>query len=110
MEIPWRSIELHTVEERPPRTSTVKNVKGVKIQAVRPVRDAVVIPTGGQMFPIDAKEPLSDAFIAAIRAFRTSYVLRYSPSGVDKSGWHAVAVSITRPGRYNIRARKGYGG
>ena len=81
-----------------------------ELPSVRPVRDAVVIPTGGQMFPIDAKEPLSDAFIAAIRAFRTSYVLRYSPSGVDKSGWHAVAVSITRPGRYDIRARKGYGG
>lgn len=81
-----------------------------ELPSVRPVRDAVVIPTGGQVFPIDADASLGDAFIAAIRAFRTSYVLRYSPSGVDKPGWHNISVSINRPGRYDIRARKGYGG
>ena len=81
-----------------------------QLPSVRPVHDAVVGPTGGQVFPIDPRDPVGAAFASAVQAFRTSYVLRYSPSGVDKPGWHNIIVSINRPGRYDIRARKGYGG
>lgn len=81
-----------------------------ELPTVRPVHDAVVGPTGGQVFPIAPRDPVGEAFGAAIRAFRTSYVLRYSPTGVPKAGWHNITVSVTRSGRYDIRARKGYGG
>jgi len=81
-----------------------------QLPTVRPVHDAVVAPTGGQVFPIAAQAPVGEAFSAAIHAFRTSYVLRYSPSGVTKSGRHTIAVSVTRTGRYEVRARKGYEG
>ena len=42
--------------------------------------------------------------------FRTSYVLRYSPKGVEAAGWHDIDVKVTKPGSYTIRARKGYEG
>jgi hypothetical protein len=79
-----------------------------QLPEVRPIRDAVVAPTGGQVFPVDASGPITDAFSAAVRAFRTSYVLRYLPTGVAKSSWHTISVSVTRPGHFDVRARKGY--
>jgi VWFA-related protein len=48
------------------------------------------------------------AFIKIIEDFRSAYVLRYTPRGVDTPGWHDLAVSVTRPGSFSIRARKGY--
>jgi VWFA-related protein len=47
--------------------------------------------------------------LAAIVAdFRTSYVLQYTPQGVKPGGWHDVRVRVTRPGRFDVRARQGY--
>ena len=40
--------------------------------------------------------------------FRSSYVLRYTPRGVDRPGWHEIDVRIVRPGSFTVRARKGY--
>ena len=79
-----------------------------QLPAVRAIHDAVVGPTGGQVFPVDPQEPLAGAFAAAVRAFRMSYVLRYSPAGVARAGWHTISVSITRAGRFDVRGRKGY--
>lgn len=79
-----------------------------QLPSVRPLRDAVVLPTGGQVFAVDMQEPLSGTFSAAVRAFRTSYVLRYIPMNVATPGWHSIAVTVHRPNRYEIRARKGY--
>jgi hypothetical protein len=42
--------------------------------------------------------------------FRASYVLRYTPRGVARGGWHALTVRVTRPGTFTVRARQGYGG
>ncbi len=81
-----------------------------QLPTVRSVRDAVVAPTGGEVFPVDPGSSVGEAFTAAIRAFRTSYVLRYTPAGVTSGGWHNITVSISRPGRFEVRARKGYGG
>jgi hypothetical protein len=42
-----------------------------------------------------------------VEEFRTRYVLRYIPAGVERSGWHDLVV--TTPGkRYQIHARRGY--
>jgi VWFA-related protein len=40
--------------------------------------------------------------------FRRSYVLHYTPTGVAPGGWHELDVRVTRRGRYEVRARKGY--
>jgi VWFA-related protein len=49
-----------------------------------------------------------DAFKKVFDDFRRSYVLRFTPTGVDPRGWHDLGVKVTRPGKYNIRARRGY--
>ena len=51
-----------------------------------------------------------NAFRQVLDEFRTSYLLRYTPEGVPREGWHELDVRITRPGTYVVRARKGYFG
>jgi len=51
-----------------------------------------------------AHGPLQDA----IDESRATYVLRYTPKGVPDNGWHPIAVKVTKPGRYDVRARPGY--
>lgn len=113
--------DLEALRTRQPSNAGTVNSRGGSVRAglsaadeqqlpvLRPIRDAAVVPTGGQVFPMDQKSKIGDAFGAAIRAFRQSYVLRYTPQGVPADGWHSIAVSVTRSGRYDVRARKGYG-
>ena len=63
--------------------------------------------SGGQMMELRRGESLSEKFLAALEEFRTSYVLRYTPTGVPQTGWHAVDVS-TKNSKYKVRARQGY--
>jgi hypothetical protein len=44
--------------------------------------------------------------------FRASYVLRYTPEGVERAGWHDLTVKVRAPdaGKLTIRARRGYWG
>jgi VWFA-related protein len=65
--------------------------------------------TGGQVFYVDVKDQVSDAFRGAITDFRTAYVLRYVPSGVKHGGWHELTVHV-KSGQYDVRARRGYDG
>jgi hypothetical protein len=37
-----------------------------------------------------------------------SYVLVYSPEGVSPAGWHAINVLIAKPGKFEVRGRRGY--
>src|SRR5262245_30066051 len=50
------------------------------------------------------------AFRTIFDDFRQSYVLRYSPSGVDPKGWHAIRVDVPAIKDATIRARQGYYG
>jgi VWFA-related protein len=50
------------------------------------------------------------AFRQVLDEFRTSYVLRYTPRGVKREGWHELTVTVTRPGTFTVRARRGYFG
>ena len=51
-----------------------------------------------------------NAFRLVLDEFRTSYVLRYTPEGVKREGWHELDVRVSKPGAVTIRARKGYFG
>jgi Ca-activated chloride channel family protein len=85
----------------------------VKIQAAKPelarLTD-VATHTGGQLFPIQLSDSLGEAFKRSINDFRTGYLLRYVPQGVARPGWHTVNVRITKPGDFDVHARKGYSG
>jgi hypothetical protein len=61
--------------------------------------------TGGSVHRLTDR---AAAFVKIIEDFRSAYVLRYTPRGVDNPGWHDVAVSVSRPGSFTVRARKGY--
>jgi hypothetical protein len=48
------------------------------------------------------------AFRTIFEEFRQSYVLRYSPAGVARGGWHAIVVQVPSVPGATIRARQGY--
>jgi hypothetical protein len=50
------------------------------------------------------------AFKRAFDLFRESYVLRFTPQGVEPGGWHELRVEVVGRGRVAIRARRGYYG
>jgi len=70
------------------------------------LRDAVR-RTGGETHRLSRAV---DDFTQIVADFRASYVLRYTPKGVDRSGWHTLTVHVKRPGNMTIRARQGYTG
>jgi VWFA-related protein len=78
--------------------------------AVPPVLADLVGPTAGQVFAVDPDTSVSGVFRRLLDDFRASYVLQYMPQGVAPAAWHDVAVTVIRPGNYEIRARKGYAG
>jgi len=76
------------------------------VEAYRPIAES----TGGLAIPMDPRDSLSSAFKSAVEEFRQTYVLRYSPHDVAMPGWHEISVRVTKSGRYDVRARKGYFG
>ena len=66
--------------------------------------------TGGGLYQTSMlSEPtLTGTFRRTLEDFRNSYVLRYSPQGVDPSGWHTIDVRVPRARSYEIRSRRGY--
>jgi hypothetical protein len=53
---------------------------------------------------------IARAFRAILDDFRQSYVLRYTATGVDGPGWHAIAVTVPGVRGATVRARQGYYG
>jgi VWFA-related protein len=66
--------------------------------------------TGGELHISQKSSKLVDGFKVVFQTFRSGYLLRYSPRGVQMSGWHDIHVEVTRPGRFEVLARKGYPG
>ena len=63
--------------------------------------------TGGEVHRLSRA---LDDFNQIVADFRASYVLRYTPKGVDRAGWHTLTVHVKRAGNFTIRARQGYTG
>lgn len=74
------------------------------------LRDAAQL-TGGHLHrtTVGGVPTLSGTFRRAFDDFRSGYVLRYTPEGVDRGGWHAIEVRVPRNRSYTVRARNGYG-
>lgn len=73
--------------------------------------DQLVTLTGGRLIgdpgpPVD----LGTSFRQALDAFRSSYVLYFTPRGVERGGFHALHVTVRGHASYTIRARSGYFG
>jgi hypothetical protein len=86
------------------------DITGGRVQMV-PHVPAIRMVTSGSVtrFVPGGDERLLDApFLRALEDFRTSYVLRYAPTGVAREGWHDISVRVTKRGRYQVRTRRGY--
>jgi hypothetical protein len=101
----YASAQMSFVVTRPPGPGGFGRRWGDVMSTLR----AVAETTGGQIVELERDERLSDAFLAALEDFRTSYMLRYRPTGVESPGWHDVAVSV-KGRHYSVRARRGYWG
>jgi hypothetical protein len=76
------------------------------LRVMEELRDAAV-GTGGLLFEGSPDAALPALFAQVLSDFRTSYLLSYSPTGVEGTGWHAIAVHTTDR-RHTVRARAGY--
>jgi VWFA-related protein len=65
--------------------------------------------TGGWVRTNANGRTLAAAFTQAIGEYRAGYVLRYTATGVDPTGWHDITVQTTNSA-YTVRARKRYFG
>jgi VWFA-related protein len=66
--------------------------------------------TGGRVFVVGLEDSISAAFRDVLDDYRRSYLLRYTPQGVPREGWHDIVVRVKKPGAYEVRARRGWGG
>jgi tetratricopeptide (TPR) repeat protein len=66
--------------------------------------------TGGALHQTSMlSEPtLIGTFRRTFEDFRNGYVLRYTPQGIDRRGWHTIDVRVPRSRSYEVRSRKGY--
>ncbi|MEZ5317145.1 MAG: hypothetical protein R2752_07055 [Vicinamibacterales bacterium] len=66
--------------------------------------------TGGDFYLpgiFDARTATA-VFEKAFADYRRSYLLRYTPTGVAREGWHEVSVTVPRYPSYRVQARRGY--
>jgi VWFA-related protein len=69
--------------------------------------DDVASTTGGRRLQAGSPKELQQAFLEILREFRTRYLLRYTPRGIKREGWHRLDVRVKgRPAK--VLARKGY--
>ncbi|HUF48218.1 MAG TPA: VWA domain-containing protein [Vicinamibacterales bacterium] len=64
--------------------------------------------TGGRLYDASGSRDVIAAFRLAFDDFRQSYVLRYSPTGVPRAGWHDIRVEVPGVRGATVRARRGY--
>lgn len=63
--------------------------------------------TGGLVYLDSTRTPIPKLFRRILDDFRASYVLTYTPTGVERAGTHTLSVRITNKA-YTIRARRSY--
>ena len=67
--------------------------------------------SGGDLYQgqMVSEPSLYGVFEKAFENFRQSYVLRYTPKGVTRAGWHQITVTMPNDKSVTIHARTGYG-
>ena len=68
-----------------------------------------VAETGGVVTIQEPRQDLTATFRKALDEFRSSYVLRFSPT-VTAPGFHTLEVSVPSRPKAALRARRGYWG
>lgn len=68
---------------------------------------AITEVTGGQLLRTPRDTGLRDLFVAAVRDMKARYVVTYAPEAVERTGWHAIDLRLTRR-KGVVTARSGY--
>jgi VWFA-related protein len=69
--------------------------------------DQIASDTGGFVVGVTPGDNLSSTFRRVLELFRTSYVLYFTPRGVERQGNHTLEVRV-KDAKVEIRARRGY--
>ena len=77
----------------------------VHIDAPHSLFDDIPAVTGGAVLNESSLIRAVDKILVGLQK---GYVLTYTPRGVSTTGWHEISVSVTRPGDFTVRARRGY--
>ena len=93
------------VPERP--ASVLRTNASLASATVEALSDRLAAETGGMVTSVKAGENLTPKFRRMVQDFRSSYVLYFSPRGVERAGPHSLEVRVKRPG-VEVRARRGY--
>jgi Ca-activated chloride channel homolog len=91
--------------ERP--ASVLRTSSTLGSATVSAFSERITSETGGMVTAVKAGENLSSRFRRTLQEFRSSYVLYFTPTGVDRAGAHTLEVRVKRPGAV-VRARRGY--
>lgn len=76
---------------------------GIAAAPLRPLAEA----TGGRLYQVDPGANIEKTLGPALEEFRTRYLLRYVPTGVNREGWHDIVVTVPSGG-FEVRHRRGY--
>jgi len=64
--------------------------------------------TGGRFWATNDAGDFVPELRRIVEEFRSRYLLRYIPSGVEREGWHDVEVRLKEDRGWNVQARRGY--
>lgn len=67
----------------------------------------VVGRTGGEVLQQNNADARAQVFQRILTQYRTMYLLRFTPTGVERGGWHALTVRVPAHD-YRVTARPGY--
>ena len=74
--------------------------------------DQIASDTGGFVVGVDSRrQPVTSTFRRVLEQFRTSYVLYFTPRGVERQGDHTLEVRVKearKEAKVEVRARRGY--
>ena len=93
------------VPERP--ASVLRTNASLASATVDGLTERLASETGGMVTTVKIGENLTSKFRRMVQDFRSSYVLYFTPKGVDRAGAHTLDVRVKRPG-VDVRARRGY--
>jgi VWFA-related protein len=87
--------------------SLVRTSSKLTSATVGDMADHIASETGGFVATISPGENLTSTFRRVLEQFRTSYVLYFTPRGVDRPGSHTLDVRV-KDAKVEVRARRGY--
>jgi VWFA-related protein len=91
--------------ERP--ASLLRTSSALASATVGALSERIAGETGGIVTLVKPGETLTSKFRRMLQEFRSSYVLYFTPRGVDRVGAHTLDVRVKRTG-VDVRARRGY--